>query len=272
MQGRLSPLKDNRIQAFPSEHWRDEFPIAERIKINLMEWTLDQSQLYENPLLTATGQAEIRALCKLHGLNIPSLTGDCFMQAPLWKAEGSQRIALERDFVEVAKGCAAVGISLLVVPLVDNGRLERPDQENNLVNFLENQADFLKLNRLKVVFESDYEPKELARFITRLDTVSFGINYDIGNSAAMGFNPREEFEAYGSRVINVHVKDRMLGGTTVPLGSGSANFDAVFTALIQNNYKGNFILQGARADNNNHADVLCHYRDITVDWLNRYAT
>ena len=271
MQGRLSPVINGRIQAFPWENWKDEFPLAQQINIHLMEWTLDQERLYENPLLTKTGQAEIRALCQRHELGIPSLTGDCFMQAPLWKAQGVERRALERDFIEIAKGCAAIGITLLVVPLVDNGRLEDVDQENNLVAFLEGQTDFLALHGLKVVFESDYAPQELARFIARLDPALFGINYDIGNSAALGFNPQDEFAAYGSRIINVHVKDRVLGGTTVPLGTGNANFDAVFTALTQINYQGNFILQTARAADGNHADSLCTYRDMTINWLNRHA-
>ena len=271
MQGRLSPLINGRIQAFPWENWKDEFPLAQRINIYLMEWTLDQERLYENPLLTETGQAEIRALCKRHELSIPSLTGDCFMQAPVWKAQGARRIALGHDFVEIARGCAAVGITMMVVPLVDNGRLEGADQEDVLVRFLESQADFLAANRLKVVFESDYVPQELARFIARLNPVLFGINYDIGNSAALGFDPQEEFAAYGQRVINVHVKDRVLGGTTVPLGTGSADFDAVFAALSQVNYRGNFILQTARAADGDHAGALCTYRDMTVNWLKRHA-
>ena len=45
---------------------------------------------------------------------------------------------------------------------------------------------------------------------------------DIGNSASLGLNPLDEFEAFGDRILNVHVKDRVLGGTTVPLGLGNA--------------------------------------------------
>jgi L-ribulose-5-phosphate 3-epimerase len=96
----------------------------------------------------------------------------------------------------------------------------------------------------------------LARLIARLPVERFGINYDIGNSAALDFKPAEEFSAYGARVLNVHVKDRVLGGTTVPLKTGSADFDAVFAALAQKNYQGNFILQTARAAECNHSEVL----------------
>src|SRR4030065_646349 len=168
-----------------------------------MEWTLDQDRLYENPLLTEAGQAEIRELCQRHGLSIPSLTGDCFMQAPLWKVQADERAALERDFREVAKGWAAVGIFFVFVHLVEHGRLETA--------------------------------------------------------------------AYGARIIKVHVKDHVLGGTTVPLGTGNADFETVFAALAKVGFTGNCILQTARAADGDHAGVLSRYRGMTIDWLNRYA-
>lgn len=272
MQGRLSPLVDGRIQAFPWTHWKDEFPLAEQIKIHLMEWTLDQERLHENPLLTIEGQNEIKELCSRHSIGIPSLTGDCFMQAPFWKASLDQCTALRDDFISIANACSTVGINMIVVPLVDNGRLDTREQEDALIEFLEAQTKFFIENKLRVIFESDFPPEELARFIDRLAPDTFGINYDIGNSAALGFNPTEEIAAYGTRIINVHVKDRVLGGTTVPLGTGSANFDAVFAALAQLKYQGNFILQTARAADGKHAEALYAYRDLVLNWMWQYAT
>ena len=270
MQGRLSPLIDGRIQCFPWPYWREEFPQAQQLGIRLMEWTLDQDRLYENPLLTEQGQAEIRALCEKHGLAIPSLTGDCFMQAPFWKAIGAERATLERDFLAVAKGCAAVGITMMVVPLVDKGRLENAEQEDILIAFLQGQAGFLAEHGLQVVFESDFGPAELARFIARLDPALSGINYDIGNSAALGFDPTAEIAAYGARIVNVHVKDRVLGGTTVPLGTGNADFETVFAQLARIAYRGNCIMQTARAADGDHAAALSRYRDMIQDWLSRH--
>lgn len=271
MQGRLSSIVDGRIQAFPWASWRDEFQTAEEIDMHTMEWTLDQERLQENPLMTNVGQAEIRELCKQHCFRIPSLTGDCFMQAPLWKAKGSQKISLEHDFRAVIEGCAAVGISMIVVPLVDNGRLENIEQEDTLITFLESQAAYLILSEIKVVFESDFAPGELSRFIRRLDPALFGINYDIGNSAALGYVPEEEFACYGDRIMNVHVKDRKLAGTTVPLGTGRADFKTVFALLAKAGYDGNYILQTARAADDDHAGVLNRYRAMTFDWLKSNA-
>jgi len=271
MQGRLCERVDGKIQAFPWRDWENEFPAAAAIDLHLMEWTLDQERLYENPLMAADGQEKIRGLCQQYDISISSLTGDCFMQAPFWKTSGKARTDLESDFLAIGRACAAVGIRMMVVPLVDNGRLETAKQENDLVDFLLAQQPFLTEHQLQVIFESDFTHPELARFIARLPSERFGINYDIGNSAALGFNPAEEFAAYGARVVNVHVKDRVLGGTTVPLKTGSADFDAVFSALAQQNYQGNFILQTARAAEGNHSEVLSSYRDMTLQWMQQYG-
>lgn len=271
MQGRLSPQVDGKIQAFPFSCWQAEFASAERNGLSLMEWTLDQDGLYANPLLTENGQEEIRKLRAAHGIRISSLTGDCFMQSPFWKAEGADRQVLLTDLRAVATACHAVGIEVIVVPLVDNGRIETRAQEDVLVEALEAESAFLASMGVKVVFESDFEPRELARFIARLDPAQYGINYDIGNSASLGFQPAEEIAAYGERILNVHIKDRVLDGTTVPLGTGSANFDAVFAGLARAGYRGTYILQTARAADGNHAEVLCKYRDMAVNWLRKYG-
>jgi hexulose-6-phosphate isomerase len=189
------------------------------------------------------------------------------MQAPFWKVEEEARTSLQRDFLAIGSACAQVGIQMMVIPLVDNGRLDTSEQEDVLVKFLLEQQLFMSERSLQVIFESDFTPTELARFINRLPTELFGINYDIGNSAALGFAPDEEFAAYGMRIINVHVKDRVLGGTTVPLRTGNADFDSVFTALSRTGYQGNYILQTARAVDGNHAEVLAAYRDMTHQWM-----
>lgn len=267
MQGRLSPLVEGRIQAFPWDFWRQEFPAAEALGLHLMEWTLDQEGVYENPLMAPDGQQEIRTLCKTHSISIPSLTGDCFMQAPFWKAEGSARSALKDDFLAVIEACATVGIKMIVVPLVDNGGLEDRLQEGVLVEFLLSHAGGFQKLGMKIIFESDFPADELARFIDRLPAHTFGVNYDIGNSAALGYSPDQEFAAYGHRIVNVHVKDRLLGGTTVALGTGNADFPRVFRLLRDIAYGGNLIMQTARAKDEGHVGALQHYKLQIETWL-----
>jgi hexulose-6-phosphate isomerase len=234
-----------------------------------MEWTLDVYRLAENPFMTPAGQAEIRALARACGVGIHSLTGDCFMQAPFHKAAGSERSERLQALRAVIGSCTALKVRYLVFPLVDAGRLETPEQERDVQQTLAALDPELERGGICVVFESDYPPERLTRFIDAFPARRFGVNYDIGNSASQGFDPEREFAAYGPRILNVHVKDRALGGTTVPLGTGNADFPKVFAGLARLGYRGNYILQTARAADDDHAGVLCRYRDMVCTWLDQ---
>jgi hexulose-6-phosphate isomerase len=267
MQGRLSPVVGGRVQAFPWDHWRDEFPLARLHGFRLMEWTLDQEGLYRNPFMTETGQDEIRNRCRDYAVSIPSLTGDCFMQVPFWHAVGVERLARLRDLGAVIEACGRLGVQSVVVPLVDEGRVSNRQQEDDIVAGFQEMTKRLVDARVRILVESDYPPSELQRFIERCDPALFGINYDIGNSAALGFDPSDEISAYGHRIGGIHIKDRLRGGTTVPLGTGDADFESVFEALARVGFIGDVILQTARADDGHHTAALCRYRDMTVAWL-----
>jgi L-ribulose-5-phosphate 3-epimerase len=265
MQGRLSALVDGKIQAFPWEEWRQEFPRAKALGLGRMEWTLDQERLRDNPLTAAAGRAEILRLALENAVEIPSLTGDCFMQAPFWKTSGNAQQALLADLDLVLISAAALGIEFIVIPLVDNGRIENPEQAGVLLRALLDRSASLAEQRLKIVFESDAPPAELARFIANFPHEVFGINYDIGNSASLGYDCGEEISRYAPRILNVHVKDRLRGGTTVPLGTGAAQLATAIRELEQAGYRGQYILQTARAVD--HGDALARYREMTVRWI-----
>lgn len=267
MQGRLSPQVDGKIQAFPWDKWRDEFSAAEKIGIGLMEWTLDHDRLMENPLMTADGQAEIKMLSARHGVRVVSLTGDIFMQMPFWRVTGAERRQRLEEFKAVALACAQVGIKFIVVPLVDNGAMTTSDEEACVIEEFGKLSGWLKERGLAVVFECDYPPQKLAGFIARFPQDTFGINYDIGNSAALGYDSLEEIAAYFPRILNVHIKDRLLGGTTVPLGTGNAKLGTTIADLVRHGYRGFYILQTARDAAGDHAGVLAKYRDMAKDWI-----
>jgi L-ribulose-5-phosphate 3-epimerase len=267
MQGRLSALVDGKIQAFPWNEWRQEFPRAKALGLGRMEWTIDQERLRENPLMTEAGRGEILRLSLQNAIEIRSLTGDCFMQAPFWKAVGQAQEALATDLDLVLASSAALGIEFVVIPLVDNGKIETAEQEEILLRRLLDRSASLLRQRVKIVFESDLRPAELARFIVKLPAESFGINYDIGNSAALGYDCSEEIAAYAPRILNVHVKDRLRGGTTVPLGTGAAELAKAIRQIESSGYSGQYILQTARAADSDHAGALARYRDMAVRWI-----
>ena len=274
MQGRLSPMVNGKIQAFPSNHWRSEFGMANELGIHLMEWTVDQEGLYSNPLMTTEGRLDIKALQKQYSISIPSLTGDCFMQFPFWKECSNQHAisTLKDDFRRICASCADLMIKYIVLPLVDNGSICSEDEEYRLTSFLLNEADNIHDAGISILFESDLPPSLLGRFIEKLPDYIFGINYDTGNSASLGYSPVDEFSAYGHRIKNVHIKDRKRNGGTVELGNGDTNFRSVFKELSKIGYSGNLILQSARAKNHNHAECLVRYKSFTEELISEYLT
>ena len=272
MQGRLSEMINGKIQSFPKENWQNEFEIANSIGIKLMEWTIDYENNYQNPLFLEDGQMEIIELSKKYSLKIPSLTGDCFMQKPFWKESNKKErdgliSYMKRLFIAASK----VGIKFIIIPIIDNGRIENDQQENLLIKLLLNEVILIKNLNLKIIFESDLSPVKYLNLINKFPEEIFGINYDTGNSASLGFNPIEEFENYGHRIMNVHIKDRLFKGTTVPIFQGSVDFDLIFNLLAKINYDGNIILQTARSKSNNHVKLIKDYKKLMENFINNYS-
>ena len=257
MQGRLSPIVDGRIQSFPVDSWRQEFDIGKRLGFRFMEWTLDADGLRENPLMSPQGRVTIQNISRRTGISVRSVTGDCFMQKPFWKARTREvRASLLSDVRQVLEACISLRASILVIPLVDNGSLRCPEDEVVLLQGLLPFASWLTAAGLTIAFESDYPPDRLAALVDKFPPTAFGINYDSGNSAALGFPAEEEFRAYGRRVVNVHIKDRTFRGGSVPLGCGDANLPLLGTLLRTSSYDGLCILQTARAVDGDHESAL----------------
>ena len=80
------------------------------------------------------------------------------------------------------------------------------------------------------------------------DSKRITVNYDTGNSASLGFNIEEELDEYGSKISDIHIKDRLLGGGPVVLGKGHTDFERFFKKLEEFDYSGPFIMQAYRDD------------------------
>lgn len=268
MQGRLSPQIDGRIQAFPWPFWQDEFVTAAALSLPFMEWTLDAERLAENPLMTTMGRTRIRELMAAHAVAIPSLTGDCFMQEPFWKG-ASGAVVDERleTFRRVVVACGEMSIRNVVVPLVDAGSITSAAEDALFRSRLLECVPLLRDRQVRVVVESDKPPSEQAALVDAFPDDCVGVNYDMGNSASLGWDPVAEIRLLGRRIGNVHVKDRTKGGGTVPLGAGAVDFPAVFASLAEIGYAGRFVLQTARVQDDDHAAAVGRYAAFIATFL-----
>ncbi len=99
---------------------------------------------------------------------------------------------------------------------------------------------------INLSLETDLAPQPFIELLDKLNSKNITVNYDIGNSAALGFDSDEELTAYGDRITDIHIKDRVLGGGPVTLGEGNADFVKFFSKLKEFNYQGPFIMQAYR--------------------------
>ena len=269
MQGRLSNMINNRIQSFPFDNWENEFEVANKNNFNILEWTIDSVNIINNPIFKDEDHSKIVKLKKSFSMSIPSITCDFFMENPFFKMNNKEKINHQKLLLNFLKNCAKLEIGMIVLPLVDNGKIENQYQKDTIINFFLGYLDFLKNNDLQIIFESDLPPRKLKNFIDQFPSETFGINYDTGNSASLGYNFSEEFDAYFKNIKNIHIKDRLLNGPTVPIGQGNADLEGILIYLINHNYNGNLILQTAR-HKKNHLKVLRDYREYIINIINNY--
>ncbi len=246
MQGRLVPPTDDRIQCFPRDRWQDEFSLAMKANLNCIEWIHDQYGADINPIATDAGVAQMKSLVKSSGVQILSLCADTFMDLPLLRiteSELDERLSLLEWLLY---RCEQVGINRLVLPFVDASRINT-DNEMQMVSAALNRAlQTAEKTGVEIHLETSLTPARFAELLSTIPDPMLKVNYDSGNSSSLGYLPREEFAAYGSRIGSIHIKDRMLGGSTVSLGTGNADFHALADCLDAVNYQGDIILQVAR--------------------------
>lgn len=246
MQGRLVPPSDGHFQSFPRDHWEQEIRNAATAGLGMIEWIYDLYGLGANPIESDDGIARMRYLSDKHAIAIRSLCADYFMERRLVDADGSVNEKNDDHLIWLVGQCHKLGIRRVVLPFVDASRIEGDAQQDAAVTLLSRTIATAEDFGIEIHLETDLDPDCFAGLLAQLPHPLIKVNYDSGNSAGLGYEPQEEFAAYGARIGSVHIKDRKLHGTTVPLGSGNTDFDAVFSGLAQLRYSGDFILQAAR--------------------------
>lgn len=246
MQGRLVPPEPGRFQAFPRERWEEEFGFAKQVPLSYIEWVYDLYGADVNPLTADIGKMQAR----IHesGVSVFSMCADYFMDRPFLRCtqtERAERLQFLQRLLPLAK---QVGIERIVLPFVDASRIDSNEEKATVIKVLKEALPTAREAGIELHVEADLAPLEFARLLDQLPDPFLKVNYDSGNSSSLGYAPEKEFAAYGDRVGSVHIKDRIRGGGTVPLGTGDADFPAVFGALERIGYQGDITLQVARPE------------------------
>jgi len=263
MQGRLAPPIDGKLQAFPTNGWNTELELCRGLGVECIEWIYDGEDLYflPNPISTFEGA---NALSGIQSPRITSLCADYFVKAPLLRVPENiqaQRIARLKWLIFQ---CELANISCLVLPFVDDNAIRTHTEIDKVVDIFYGIKTFIDGCDVQIALETNLNPRDTA-ILLDYGLGAFGINYDSGNSASLGYDVEEEWGAYGHRIVNIHIKDRVLNGGSVPLGGGSTNFDTLATMMSKFGYNGNLILQVARGESGKEAEWYQRNRNFLLD-------
>ena len=248
MQGRLLPKYKGLYQAHPVGFWKDEFKIASNLGLNCIEFILDYEDVIKKPLMTEKGIREIQTISRNTGIEVKTICADYFMVAPFHSNDEFEVKKSLAVMTTLLNNSAKLGVSDIVIPCVDKSSL---NSEEKIICFAKRLKPIIKLSEkldINLSLETDLAPIPFVKLIEFLQSKRIKVNYDIGNSASLGYNPIEELDAYGHLISDIHIKDRLLNGGPVILGEGDADFKAFFNKLRDYNYKGPFIMQAFRDD------------------------
>ena len=170
---------------------------------------------------------------------------------------------------KIIESSKKIGIKNIEIPLVDSSSLKNEDDKRQFLKLIKRVIPKLD-NKMQIVLETDLPPKKFREFIELFQSDKIKANYDTGNSTALGYNMKEEFEEISKYFANIHIKDRKLHGNTVPLGEGDVDFELFFRELSKIDYNGELIIQGARQDSKEDYVTTCkNYLKIVKQYLDK---
>jgi hexulose-6-phosphate isomerase len=249
MLGRLSPPINNMIQSFPSKTWRKEFQLANKLGFDLIEWIYD---LAENNPIISQDPNELKKLSSENDIKIDSVCADYFMEKKLFNVSTLELSSNLDKLKQLIRNCNKLEIKILEIPLVDSSSIQNDAFRREFVSNLNSIIPYAEDNQVYLTLETDLPPELFCNLLEEFNHPNVVANYDIGNSISLGYDPSVELTTMSKWIKNIHVKDRLYNSGTVPLGSGSVDFELFFTLLSKINFSDSLIIQGAREDLVNH--------------------
>jgi hexulose-6-phosphate isomerase len=243
MQGRLSPRQGDRLQAFPSSTWRQEFMQARALGFECMEWIFLADTASDNPLASAQGRREIVGAIATSGVPVVSICAPYFMVHKLAGVSESERAENVQRLRELVVWAHAVGATRILLPLLESAALGSAELEAQAVASLRSAARVAGMADIVLGVEMEIPGERYAAFIERVGEPNVRAYYDAGNSTAQGFDIAEDVLHVLPHLEAVHLKDRKAFGKSRPLGSGDANFRGLFAELAKRGFAGDFVFE-----------------------------
>ena len=230
MLGRMTPLLDvSSGQEFPN-NWKYELETLEDIDADCLEWLV--TDLDSNPIYTEdlTGYP-------IHSVNLHSLV--------------EQKPTVDQ-LKKICYYATRQNILTLACPMMGASSI---DTRNWAEVYRKLSTDYPSI---RFSFETELRASEIIDDLNSCE--KFFVTYDTGNTTCYGFDHTEEITLLGSKINNVHLKDKRKGlHDSVKPFTGDTNFELIFNQLREINYQGNLVLETFRGVTGDERQTLLQY-------------
>lgn len=214
-------IRDGCLQ----ESWPRVFELGAQLGFDGIE--LDLGASYEETMLwSMEGRKALRQIIDQSAIELASLClGVCWTYSPANDSAGT-RDRVRRIMTASCAYAAELGAKWILVPVTPGG--EEVDHETGTARWIEMMAGVAPVAAdlgVMLCLENvgrgyGKSAAELANMVDTVNSPGLGVYYDVGNAVAFGNDPVAEIKFLGSRIGEVHIKDReadLLGDGIVPI-------------------------------------------------------
>jgi len=224
VQGRLSKQIGSNFQYFPIDNWQNEIKEAKKIGLNNIEWIISD---FSNPIFNDEFAKLIIGYLKKFNIKISSLSLDFLMKQPFYSLKIDDLKWLIQKLNLVSRKFGTLRIN---IPIEEESRVFRHEQmiklEKNLKYFKK------KISKVFLIsIETDISPDNLLKLLTKKSFKGIGINLDIGNIEANGYNIEIYFKKLKNLIFGVHIKNRNILFSKSKMLKNKKNLNYIFKNL-----------------------------------------
>jgi len=221
------------------------FEIAQ--KIGFAGLQLDCSS-EDNSMWSQKGRKELKKLGILHKVEIPSICLGILKNYGLANTNIKNRGFARRLLTRAIPATADIGAKVLLLPFfAPAAKITSKEEISNVIKELKNCHSIAENYGITLGLETTLNAKETLEIVEAVNSNYVKVYYDIGNAVGLGYDPAEEIRELGSKIAQIHFKDKVIQGGKVAtckfLGEGNVDFTQVKKAIKEINYDGYLILE-----------------------------
>lgn len=254
MQGRLLDYNKSQPQIFPFNIWENEIDLANKLKLNSIQWLYLNSVSKKNPILDTKTQKLIIKINKKNNVKINSICAHEFLVKPIINKSKIDKVEFNK-LVNLIKVSKKINIKYIVLPLIEKSSIKDFNKDIFII-FLRKIDEHLKKNNIQLHIESDLSSKKLSLELKKVNSMYIKICIDLGNSFLNGFNLTKEINDSKNYIGSYHIKEKDINGNSLPLGSLNFNYKLFFKKIYKNRFMGEIILETQNFKNKKSFDSI----------------